>query len=142
MLSHLIVVSVLICGVNSLVGFTQSAGARGVLLCHGQPISGVKVKLYDHDRTDMDDLMDSGYTNDRGEFTLMGSEDEFTTIDPKINIYHDCDDGWWPCQRKISITIPDSYITKGARPNRIYDAGRLELSGKYKGESRDCIHRK
>jgi hypothetical protein len=38
----------------SLFGTVQSAAVRGQLLCNGKPASGVKVKLYDEDDTDMD----------------------------------------------------------------------------------------
>lgn len=72
------------------------------------------------------------------------------------NIYHDCDDGLTPCQRKISIMvrqrdgkgqrakclqkIPDKYIASDEHPETYFDAGRIELEGKFKGEERDCIH--
>lgn len=36
--------------------------------------------------------------------------------------------------------IPDVYITPGTRPRQFYDAGTIELAGKYEGEERDCIH--
>ncbi|KAI6204971.1 hypothetical protein M3Y94_00739200 [Aphelenchoides besseyi] len=45
-----------------------------------------------------------------------------------------------PCQRKITVKIPDSYVSDGKKPSKVYDAGTLELSGKFKGEERDCIH--
>lgn len=48
----------------------------------------------------MDDLMDTGYTDANGFFTLEGHASEIFKIDPKINIYHDCDDGM-----KVSCTI-------------------------------------
>ena len=42
---------------------------------------------------DSDDLMASGKTDGQGQFSLKGHTEEFTTIDPKLNIYHDCEDG-------------------------------------------------
>lgn len=42
---------------------------------------------------DSDDLMASGKTDSSGHFELQGYTYEFTTIDPKLNIYHDCNDG-------------------------------------------------
>lgn len=50
--------------------------------------------------------------------------------------------------------IPDSYISSGERPERLYDgetqgvfeaystclAGTIEISGKMSGEKRDCLH--
>ncbi|TKR67970.1 hypothetical protein L596_024033 [Steinernema carpocapsae] len=124
------------------LGRTQSAGVRGVLTCDGKPLAGVKVKLYDDDRgIDTDDLMASGKTDADGRFSLQGYTSEFTTIDPKLNIYHDCNDGIMPCQRKISIMLPDKYVSSGKEPKIFYDAGTMEMSGKFKGEERDCLNR-
>ena len=53
-----------------------------------------------------------------------------------MNICSDCEDGLTPCQRKISIMIPDKYVFSGEVPKTFYDAGTLELSGKFKGEER------
>lgn len=80
-------------GFASAIGTIQSAAVKGVLLCHGKPEKAVLVKLYDDDSgIDADDLMDTGHSNPDGTFELSGDTDEFGTIDPKINIYHDCDD--------------------------------------------------
>ncbi|TKR71946.1 hypothetical protein L596_019474 [Steinernema carpocapsae] len=123
------------------IGRTQAAGVRGILMCNDRPAANVKVKLYDDDRgIGLDDLMASGKTDMQGRFELQGHETEITDIDPKLNIYHDCEDGTKPCQRKFSIMIPDSYIAPGKVPKRIYDAGTIQLAGKFKGESRDCLN--
>ncbi|GMT18163.1 hypothetical protein PFISCL1PPCAC_9460 [Pristionchus fissidentatus] len=123
------------------IGRTQSSGVKGRLMCNDRPAIGVKVKLYDDDRgIDPDDLMADGKTNADGYFDLKGYTSEFTPIDPKLNIYHDCEDGIKPCQRKFTILIPDSYITQGETPRKIYDAGQIQLAGAFPGESRDCIN--
>lgn len=44
---------------------------------------------------DLDDLMAEGRSDSNGRFELSGNNAEVTTIDPKLNIYHDCNDGWW-----------------------------------------------
>lgn len=62
------------------IGKTQSAAVKGVLTCNGQPAENIKVKLYDEDRTDLDDLMDEGVTDSQGRFELRGHETEITTI--------------------------------------------------------------
>ena len=41
---------------------------------------------------DLDDLMDEGVSDADGRFELRGSETEITDIDPKLNVYHDCND--------------------------------------------------
>uniref|UniRef100_A0AC34F699 Uncharacterized protein n=1 Tax=Panagrolaimus sp. ES5 TaxID=591445 RepID=A0AC34F699_9BILA len=120
-------------------GKDQSAAVMGTLKCNGVAAIGVKVKLFDNDRTDFDDEMDSGFTKNDGSFRLEGTENEVTSIDPKVYIYHDCKDNL-PCQRKISITIPDEYISRGSKAETIYDIGVLNLEGEIDGESRDCIN--
>uniref|UniRef100_A0A0K0D5B3 Transthyretin-like family protein n=1 Tax=Angiostrongylus cantonensis TaxID=6313 RepID=A0A0K0D5B3_ANGCA len=76
-----------------MLGRDQSASVKGQLMCDGRPAVGVKVKLWDVDRTDIDDLMDEKYTDTNGQFFLSGWTKEYTTIDPKLSIYHDCNDG-------------------------------------------------
>ncbi|KHN88830.1 Transthyretin-like protein 5 [Toxocara canis] len=131
----------MIANTEALFGRTQSAAVKGVLLCNGNPLPGTLVKLYDDDRgIDMDDLLAEGHSDQQGRFQLSGHTDETTPIDPKLNIYHDCNDGAKPCQREISITIPDSYISNGKVAKKIYDAGTIELAGVFAGEKRDCVH--
>ncbi|CAG9534546.1 unnamed protein product [Cercopithifilaria johnstoni] len=72
---------------------TQSAGVRGVLMCGDFPLAHTKVKLWDEDATDIDDLLQEGTTDANGYFELSGYTSEITTIDPILKIYHDCDDG-------------------------------------------------
>uniref|UniRef100_A0AC34GUV8 Transthyretin-like family protein n=1 Tax=Panagrolaimus sp. ES5 TaxID=591445 RepID=A0AC34GUV8_9BILA len=122
------------------IGKTQSAAVKGVLTCNGQPAENVKVKLYDEDRTDLDDLMDEGVTDSQGRFLLRGHETELTTIDPKLNVYHDCNDETTPCLKKFSVVIPDDYISEGESPARTFDVGVLNLAGTFSGESRDCLN--
>ncbi|KAM3724750.1 Transthyretin-like protein [Dirofilaria immitis] len=110
-------------------------------MCNDKPAANVKVKLYDDDRgIDADDLLEADSTDSTGYFELQGYTDEITTIDPKLNIYHDCEDGLKPCQRKITIRIPDSYISSGKKAKKIYDAGTIQLAGKFRGETRDCLN--
>lgn len=138
---EIIALTLFIVGVSGLLGRTQSSGARGVLMCNDKPAAHVTVKLYDDDRgIDADDLMGSTKTDSRGHFEVSGHTDEMTPIDPKLNIYHDCNDGVKPCQRKVTVKIPDRYITSGKNPKQFYDAGTIQLAGKFPGESRDCIH--
>ncbi|GMS88904.1 hypothetical protein PENTCL1PPCAC_11079 [Pristionchus entomophagus] len=128
---------------TAAVGFSQSAAVVGNLMCHGRPASHVTVKLYDDDTgPDLDDLMDEGQTDAQGRFSLSGTTDEVLTIDPKVNIYHDCDDGIMPCQRRITIFVPSSYVSSGKSPSKTYNAGNIELAGKFEGEERDCLHKR
>ncbi|MFF3215440.1 transthyretin-like family protein [Streptomyces sp. NPDC002886] len=117
----------------------QSVGARGTLLCQGRPAANIKVKLFDRDLVLIDDLLSETRTDGQGRFELSGATDEVATINPHFAIYHDCNDGVRPCQRKFSTDIPNAYITNGPTPSMVFDAGTLELEGRRAGETRDCL---
>uniref|UniRef100_A0A914HUS2 Uncharacterized protein n=1 Tax=Globodera rostochiensis TaxID=31243 RepID=A0A914HUS2_GLORO len=122
------------------VGTPQSVAVKGVLTCNGKPIVGTKLKLYDVDTFDPDDLMAEGFTDEKGHFLLKGYETEISDIDPKLNIYHDCNDEHIPCLLKFSIEIPDNYITEGKQPEKIFDVGKLNLEGKFSGQTPSAIN--
>ncbi|KHJ89578.1 Transthyretin-like family protein [Oesophagostomum dentatum] len=83
--------------------------------------------------------MDESRTDSSGSFYLSGSKREITNIDPKVNIYHKCNYNGL-CYKKVSMTIPDNYITRGSTPRSTFDLGRINLASKFKGESTDCIN--
>ncbi|VDP11760.1 unnamed protein product [Onchocerca flexuosa] len=116
---------VLLIVLGGVVSFrTQSVGIRGRLLCGPKPASNVRIKLWEEDS---DDLLDQGYTDENGEFSLKGDTVELTPIDPIFKVYHDCDDGIKPGKRKVKFKIPKSYITEGKTPKKIFDLGTLNL---------------
>ncbi|CAB3409989.1 unnamed protein product [Caenorhabditis bovis] len=116
----------------------QAVAISGRLMCGNKPASGVKVKLWDEDDgPDPDDVLDEGFTRNDGSFSLAGSERELTNIDPVFKVYHDCDDGIKPGQRKVKFRIPDSYISAGGRAQRVFDIGVLNLETIFPKEERD-----
>ncbi|CAJ0589908.1 unnamed protein product [Cylicocyclus nassatus] len=118
----------------------QSVGISGRLRCGDKPAVGVKVKLWDEDEgMDPDDLLDEGYTDANGRFSLKGSTRELTNIDPVFKVYHDCDDGLKPGQRKVKFRIPDSYISSGGLPRRMFDFGEVNLETIFAKEERDLL---
>ncbi|VDP08357.1 unnamed protein product [Soboliphyme baturini] len=87
-----------------------------------------------------DDVMDKGKTDSGGNFFLDGSADEFTKIDPVLKIYHDCDDGMIPCQRRWKITIPKQYISKSTTKQPApFDFGKVNLEARLY-EDRNCFY--
>ncbi|ETN83375.1 hypothetical protein RB195_014433 [Necator americanus] len=106
----------------------QSVAVSGRLMCGDRPAAGVKVKLWDEDDgPDPDDVLDEAYTDEGGAFFLKGSERELTNIDPVVKVYHDCDDGILPGQRKVKFYIPDTYISSGSTPKRVFNLGMINL---------------
>ncbi|CAD6196244.1 unnamed protein product [Caenorhabditis auriculariae] len=116
----------------------QSVAVSGKLICNGQPAAGVKLKLYEKEFI-LDSLLASGSTDQFGTFRLTGYRREISTIDPKLNIYHTCNYGGL-CYKKVGITIPDSYISRGKTPAKTYDIGTLNLANKYNGMTTDCLN--
>ncbi|KAK6026805.1 Transthyretin-like family protein [Ostertagia ostertagi] len=45
-----------------------------------------------------------------------------------------------PCYKKLSLTIPDKFITRGRYPQKTYDIGTLNLASKFKGQTTDCLN--
>uniref|UniRef100_A0AC35FXH5 Transthyretin-like family protein n=1 Tax=Panagrolaimus sp. PS1159 TaxID=55785 RepID=A0AC35FXH5_9BILA len=118
----------------------QAVGVKGILMCGDKPAGGVQVKLWDEDDgPDPDDELDAMFSNPDGSFEVKGSTRELTTIDPVFKVYHDCDDGIMPGQRKIKFKIPTQYIAAGGVPKKIFDIGILNLETKFPGEERDLI---
>uniref|UniRef100_A0A915B268 Transthyretin-like protein 46 n=1 Tax=Parascaris univalens TaxID=6257 RepID=A0A915B268_PARUN len=118
----------------------QAVHVKGRLLCGTSPARNVKVKLWDEDDgPDPDDVLDEGTTDSNGGFELEGSTRELTTIDPVFKIYHDCDDGIRPGQRKVKLRIPSQYISGGSHSKKIFDFGVLNLETIFPGEERDLL---
>ncbi|PIO61341.1 Transthyretin-like family protein [Teladorsagia circumcincta] len=109
-------------------------------MCEDKPAQNVLIKLFEHDTLTPDELMDSAESDSHGKFKLSGHADEIGAIEPKLNIYHDCDDGIKPCQRKLTIFVPSQYITDAKQPSKTFNIGILQLAGKFEGEERDCLH--
>ncbi|CAB3398088.1 unnamed protein product [Caenorhabditis bovis] len=120
------------------IGRLQSIAVRGRLTCNGVPASNVKIKLYEKENI-IDVLMDEVRTDSNGMFLASGSKTELTNIDPKVNVYHRCN-YVGICYRKFGITIPDSFISLGAIPKKVYDIGEINLANKFTGETTDCIN--
>uniref|UniRef100_F1LEV8 Transthyretin-like protein 1 n=1 Tax=Ascaris suum TaxID=6253 RepID=F1LEV8_ASCSU len=117
--SMLKVLLILFCLFFLTNGREQSVGISGYLSCHGAPAIGVSVVLWDYDFIFTDDFMGMTTTNTRGSFTLTGSTDEFTTIEPHLAIYREC---WGKkvCFPDMVVEIPDRVITDGKVPWKYY----------------------
>jgi hypothetical protein len=115
-------------------GSLQSVAVKGKLLCNNKPYANAKVKLWELDFADPNDLLDQGVSKKDGTYFLHGNETEITQIEVKINIYHNCNDETVECLRKVQIEIPEDYITYGPNPKKVFDAGILNLNAILPGE--------
>lgn len=58
---------------------------------------------------------------------------------PTLRSYHTCGHTG-VCKRKLTIYLPDNFVSEGETPARIFDIGRLNLNARFSGESTDCVH--
>ncbi|PIO75748.1 Transthyretin-like family protein [Teladorsagia circumcincta] len=128
----------------TLIGFSysfrkQGVAVKGRLMCGGTPLRNAKVEIYDLDRNpgDSDDLLDENFTDKDGRFALTGTTRELTSIEPVLYIYHDCEDGIRPCQKRITVEVPKRFIHSGT-PSQWMDVGEMELSMTYPNQDRSC----
>ncbi|WKX94966.1 hypothetical protein Q1695_011875 [Nippostrongylus brasiliensis] len=124
--------------VLNIIGRQQSVAVTGRLTCNGSPSAGTRVKLYDDDLT-LDAKLGETTTDSNGQFTISGSIRDITSADPKVNIYHKCNYNGL-CYKKVSILIPQSYITYGSQAQSTYDIGTIVLSNQFSGETIDCLN--
>uniref|UniRef100_A0AC34FLH6 Uncharacterized protein n=1 Tax=Panagrolaimus sp. ES5 TaxID=591445 RepID=A0AC34FLH6_9BILA len=118
---------------------TQSTAIRGSVVCGRERFGRVRLELWDKDRTDPDDLMAKPIHISYGDtFTLDGKEDEISTIDPELRIFHKCGDERARCYKKSIILISDEYVTKGERPKKIFMAGRIDLRNIKSVDTKEC----
>uniref|UniRef100_A0A1I7WQE2 Transthyretin-like family protein n=1 Tax=Heterorhabditis bacteriophora TaxID=37862 RepID=A0A1I7WQE2_HETBA len=102
-------------------------------------ISEISAQYRHSDPGDPDDLLDEKYTDNDGKFVVDGTTRELTDIDPILYVYHDCEDGIRPCQKRISLTIPKKFIHHGS--SKVwFNLGHLNLEMIYPGEDRSCNH--
>ncbi|MFH4974043.1 hypothetical protein AB6A40_000752 [Gnathostoma spinigerum] len=113
----------------------------GRLMCGEEPSRHTLVRLIDDDGVggpNSDDLLDVGFTDSDGAFSLNGSSFEFTNIDPELHIYHDCNNLGKRCLREWVIRIPDNYLYDGIHPRRPMKLGTLNLELELENEEREC----
>ncbi|KAI1730054.1 transthyretin-like family domain-containing protein [Ditylenchus destructor] len=109
-------------------------------MCHGRGLAGAKVAIYDLDRApgDSDELLDEKITDGDGKFFLDGTTREWSTIEPELRIFHDCnEDPIRPCQRMWTHAIPDEYIYTST-VEMVYNYGSRELWEYKEDEPRSC----
>ncbi|KAI6242225.1 Ttr-18 [Aphelenchoides fujianensis] len=106
------------------IGRTQSASARGKLLCKGRPAGGLTIKLFDHDTFTPDDQMASGVSNGDGSFNIAGHKSEIGSMRPDLKIWHKCGHIFTKCHK---IRVPSDFVSSGKSPSKTFDIGSLNL---------------
>ncbi|MCP9261895.1 Transthyretin-like family-containing protein [Dirofilaria immitis] len=87
-----------------------------------------------------DDQLAAVKTRADGSYELQGGIGSIFGMDVALKIYHDCDDGIKPCQRKVVLGIPNDYVTRTSDVKRWFDAGLLNMQFKFPKEERSCIN--
>uniref|UniRef100_A0A914HMH5 Plastocyanin-like domain-containing protein n=1 Tax=Globodera rostochiensis TaxID=31243 RepID=A0A914HMH5_GLORO len=114
----------------------QSVGIRGRLMCGNQPLKDTQVKLWNKNTLGSDDQLSSFTTDNQGNFELQGGVGQMTKMNVHFKIYHDCDDGIKPCQRKVNFGVPDHYVERSAQTKKWFEAGTMNMEFKFPDEER------
>ncbi|VDL72552.1 unnamed protein product [Nippostrongylus brasiliensis] len=88
----------------------QKVTVKGVAVCNKKRLEGVTVELWEKDRLDPNDLLNTVVTKKDGEFTVSGEQDEVGGIEPFLRITHTCNVKKPGCKRISEFTIPKSKI--------------------------------
>ncbi|VDD94393.1 unnamed protein product [Enterobius vermicularis] len=118
----------------------QSVGVYGQLLCGNKTLPNTQIKLWNKNTLGTDDQLAAMKTDQDGKFRLEGGVGSIFGMDVLLKIYHDCDDGIKPCQRKVVLGIPSSYVTRSSSVKEYFNAGILNMQFKFPDEERSCIN--
>ncbi|KAH7728009.1 Transthyretin-like family protein [Aphelenchoides avenae] len=133
----------------------QSVGVRGRLLCGTAPLNDTQVKLWNKNKlgerviykdtsviaaSGTDDQLAATKTDSTGNFQLTGGLGEILPMNVHFKIYHDCNDGIKPCQRKVDLGIPGEYVTRSENVKKWFEAGAMNMEFKFPDEERSCTN--
>uniref|UniRef100_A0A2Q4SWE1 Uncharacterized protein n=1 Tax=Caenorhabditis japonica TaxID=281687 RepID=A0A2Q4SWE1_CAEJA len=89
----------------------QTIAVTGVTICNKRRTTA-EVTLWEKDWFDPDDKLGSTVSSEDGKFFVMGTEDEFNTIDPYLVITHTCNVKKAGCKRISRYEIPKEFVRK------------------------------
>jgi len=118
----------------------QKVGVRGRLFCGSEPLNSTQLKLWNKNTLGTDDQLASTKTDSNGNYQMEGGIGGILKLDVFLKIYHDCDDGIKPCQRKVVFGIPSDYITRSQNLSQYFEAGSMNMQFKFPDEERSCIN--
>ncbi|CAD5229255.1 unnamed protein product [Bursaphelenchus okinawaensis] len=118
----------------------QSVGIKGTLLCGKVPLKDTQVKLWNKNKLGTDDQLAAAKTDANGKFELQGGVGSMFGMNVHFKVYHDCDDGAVPCQRKVDMGIPSQYVTRTEKVDKWFEAGTINMEFKFPDEERSCIN--
>uniref|UniRef100_A0A7E4UXA4 Transthyretin-like family protein n=1 Tax=Panagrellus redivivus TaxID=6233 RepID=A0A7E4UXA4_PANRE len=118
----------------------QTVGIRGRLMCGDKPLPETQIKLWNKNKLGTDDQLAAGKTDSHGNFEFSGGVGSLFDMNVHFKIYHDCDDGIKPCQRKVDLKIPEQYVTRTSEVKKWFEAGTMNMEFVFPDEERSCIN--
>ncbi|KAI6186165.1 Trans-thyretin-related family domain family member [Aphelenchoides besseyi] len=148
MLKGLVFVSLIACAIAedkymSAIA-TRSTKVEGHLRCGVEPLANVHVRLFRTASEDLNEVISSGKTDDKGRFSVEGDTSRFegdqSAIDPYLRIYHKCDEEETKSgYRRVELRYPREFVTLGRVPRRTFNIGILNMEVIYPNEKRQKV---
>ncbi|CAJ0606330.1 unnamed protein product [Cylicocyclus nassatus] len=102
------------------LGWEQSTGVKGKLLCNRKPVNDARIWIFEREPLNTVRLINKqpAKPGKFGKFKIEGTATEVTEIDPYIMVIHWCT--WNKERTKFCIDIPSKYINKGRKVKTYY----------------------
>ncbi|CAJ0573958.1 unnamed protein product, partial [Mesorhabditis spiculigera] len=117
----------------------QSIGVYGRIMCDGRYYQGAEIKLWDKKLLGRDVELAVATTQPNGFFNVSGGTSSLLKMDVHLKIYHNCENKYGLCRRKVDLEVPSTYVTRTSQVERWFDAGTLNMAFKYPDESTECF---
>uniref|UniRef100_A0A183DTH9 Transthyretin-like family protein n=1 Tax=Gongylonema pulchrum TaxID=637853 RepID=A0A183DTH9_9BILA len=78
-------------------------------------------------------------TNADGYYELLGGIESGSKADIVLKIYHRCDFNQFPCRRKVTLGIPNQYLTERIDIKRWFEAGTLNMQLQFPREKKRSL---
>uniref|UniRef100_A0A915B8L4 Transthyretin-like family protein n=1 Tax=Parascaris univalens TaxID=6257 RepID=A0A915B8L4_PARUN len=117
-----------------MLGRMKNVTARGQLICGTRNYANGKVELWEDDRLNFDDLLNTTNSNSLGRFSIYGQTREIRNIEPYLLITHNCDNGIL----NTRCTYTDRYTIPKESVGKTYDMREVRLNEATKKRKSKC----
>uniref|UniRef100_A0A0K0F635 Transthyretin-like family protein n=1 Tax=Strongyloides venezuelensis TaxID=75913 RepID=A0A0K0F635_STRVS len=110
----------------------QTITVKGILLCDRRPQPNLTVELKEKDRVTFDDTLATVKSDKNGSFVITGSDNEIFSIEPYMNIIHNCN------VKKIGCSRITTYKFTKAEVDTVVNLDIINLNLRGHDDKENC----